>query len=72
MNRIHKLPTAVCCTHSHLLDIAYYFTKGAELMSLIDSSHLDPMIAQMVENIRPFASRIDPHAKRLWFHLEQE
>lgn len=59
-------------TYDHLSDIAFYFVKGSELLALIDSSPLDPMIAQVVENIRPFAQRIGPCAKQLWFYLEQE
>jgi hypothetical protein len=57
--------------YSHLFDIAYYFSTGADLMPQVDSSVLDPMIAQIVEMIRPLALEIEPYAKQLWAHLEE-
>lgn len=63
---------SIHCTYAYLSDIAYHFVQGTELLSRIDSAPLDPMIAQVVGDIRPLAQIIGPYAKQLWFYLENE
>ena len=62
----------LACTHQQLHDIAYYFTTGSKFVSHIDSQNLDPISAQIFEQIRPLAIELEPYAKQLWCHLEQD
>lgn len=55
----------------HLHDVAYYFTKGSELIEQVDTTTLDPILANIVKKMMPLTKQIKPHARRLWAHLEQ-
>lgn len=58
--------------YDSIVDASYYFTRAAELIHLLDGLNLDGESAHMLAKLRSLADEVEPLAKRLWVHLENQ